>query len=79
MANRIYLAFYKHKRSFLKEPLKAVADAVTRFLQRGNTHTASQLLSVQSLELVTTMHMRLYLTVTQRLSETVVSVVNRLM
>lgn len=41
MANRIYLAFYKHKRSFLKEPLKAVADAVTRFLQRGNTHTAS--------------------------------------
>ena len=35
MANRIYLAFYKHKRSFLKEPLKAVADAVTRFFTKG--------------------------------------------
>lgn len=35
MANRIYLAFYKHKRSFFKEPLKAVADAVTRFFTKG--------------------------------------------
>lgn len=39
MANRIYLAFYKHKRSFLKEPFKALADAVTRFFTRVNTHT----------------------------------------
>ena len=35
MANRIYLAFYKHKRSFLKEPFKALADAVTRFFTKG--------------------------------------------
>ena len=36
MANRVYLAFYKHKRSFLKEPFKATADAITRVLTRGN-------------------------------------------
>ena len=35
MANRIYLAFYKHKRSLLKEPFKAVADSVTRFFTKG--------------------------------------------
>lgn len=34
MANRVYLAFYKHKRSFLKEPFKALADAVTRFFYK---------------------------------------------
>lgn len=35
MANRIYLAFYKNKRSWLKEPIKALADAVTRFFTKG--------------------------------------------
>ena len=35
MADKVYLALYKHKRSFLKEPLKATADAVTRFLTKG--------------------------------------------
>lgn len=40
MANRIYLAFYKYKRCFLKEPFKALADVVTRFFTRVNTHTA---------------------------------------
>lgn len=35
MANRIYLAFYKHKRSWHKEPWKAFADAVTRFFTKG--------------------------------------------
>lgn len=35
MADKVYLALYKHKRSFLKEPLKAIADAVTRFLTKG--------------------------------------------
>lgn len=35
MANPIYLAFYKHKRSWRKEPLKAFADAITRFFTKG--------------------------------------------
>lgn len=35
MANQIYLAFYKHKRSWRKEPWKALADAVTRFFTKG--------------------------------------------
>ena len=35
MANRIYLAFYKYKRSFLKEPFKALADVITRFFTNG--------------------------------------------
>lgn len=35
MVNRIYLAFYKHKRSWRKEPVKALADAVTRFFTKG--------------------------------------------
>ena len=34
MANRIYLAFYKYKRCFLKEPFKALADAVTSFFNK---------------------------------------------
>lgn len=36
MANRIYLAFYKHKRSWNKEPWKALADAVTRCFTKGD-------------------------------------------
>ena len=32
---KVYLALYKHKRSWLKEPLKALADAVTRFCTKG--------------------------------------------
>ncbi|MCI5763121.1 enoyl-CoA hydratase [Actinobacillus porcinus] len=35
MANRIYLAFYKHKRNWCKEPIKALTDSVTRFLTKG--------------------------------------------
>lgn len=35
MVNGIYLAFYKHHRSWRKEPVKALADAVTRFLTKG--------------------------------------------
>ena len=35
MINRIYLAFYKHKRSLFKEPLKAIADSATRFFTKG--------------------------------------------
>ena len=32
---KVYLALYKHKRSWFKEPLKALADAVTRFCTKG--------------------------------------------
>ena len=35
MVNQIYLAFYKYRRSWRKEPVKALADAVTRFLTKG--------------------------------------------
>lgn len=35
MDNKIYLAFYKHKRSWHKEPWKAFADAVTRCFTKG--------------------------------------------
>lgn len=35
MANNVYLAFYKHKRSFSKEPVKATADFITRFFTKG--------------------------------------------
>ncbi|WP_118808470.1 enoyl-CoA hydratase [Haemophilus haemolyticus] len=34
MAN-LYLALYKHKRSWRKEPIKALADAATRFFTKG--------------------------------------------
>ena len=35
MTDKVYLALYKHKRSFRKEPLKAATDAITRFLTKG--------------------------------------------
>lgn len=35
MANKVYLAFYKNKRSWFKEPIKALADAITRFFTKG--------------------------------------------
>lgn len=35
MTNKVYLALYKHKRSFQKEPLKAATDAITRILTKG--------------------------------------------
>lgn len=35
MANRIYLALYKHRRSWIKDPLKALADAITRIFTKG--------------------------------------------
>ncbi|MCQ9121188.1 enoyl-CoA hydratase [Rodentibacter pneumotropicus] len=35
MNNPVYLALYKNKRSWRKEPLKALADAVTRFFTKG--------------------------------------------
>ncbi|QOF68288.1 enoyl-CoA hydratase [Actinobacillus sp. GY-402] len=35
MANQVYLALYKNKRSWRKEPFKALADAVTRFFTKG--------------------------------------------
>ena len=36
MANRVYLAFYKHKRNWRKESVKALADSVTRFFTKGD-------------------------------------------
>ena len=36
MVNRIYLAFYKHKRDWREEPVKAAADAITRFFTKGD-------------------------------------------
>lgn len=35
MANRVYLAFYKHHRDWRKEPFKALADSITRFFTKG--------------------------------------------
>lgn len=35
MVNQVYLALYKHKRSWRKEPWKALADAVTRCFTKG--------------------------------------------
>ena len=35
MTDKVYLALYKHKRSFQKEPLKAATDAITRILTKG--------------------------------------------
>ena len=32
---KVYLALYKNKRSWIKEPLKALADSVTRFFTKG--------------------------------------------
>nr|DAN87782.1 MAG TPA: hypothetical protein [Caudoviricetes sp.] len=31
----IYLALYKHKRDWRKEPIKAIADRITRFFTKG--------------------------------------------
>lgn len=36
MVNQVYLALYKHKRSWRKEPWKAFADAVTRCFTKGD-------------------------------------------
>ncbi|VEI45153.1 Uncharacterised protein [Actinobacillus equuli] len=41
MVNQVYLALYKNKRSWRKEPWKAFADTVTRFLQKDNIATAN--------------------------------------
>lgn len=35
-STQVYLAFYKHKRSWCKEPWKAFADAVTRCFTKGD-------------------------------------------
>lgn len=35
MVNQVYLALYKNKRSWRKEPLKALADVATRFFTKG--------------------------------------------
>ena len=32
---KVYLAMYKHKRDLRKEPLKAIADRITRFFTKG--------------------------------------------
>lgn len=32
---KVYLALYKNKRSWIKEPLKALADLITRFFTKG--------------------------------------------
>ncbi|AAU36684.1 hypothetical protein [[Mannheimia] succiniciproducens] len=36
MANQVYLALYKNKRSWAKEPWKAFADAITRNFTKGD-------------------------------------------
>ena len=36
MANQVYLALYKNKRSWRKEPWKAFADMVTRWFTKGD-------------------------------------------
>lgn len=36
MNNPVYLALYKNKRSWRKEPFKALADAITRFFTKGD-------------------------------------------
>lgn len=35
MVSQVYLALYKNKRSLRKEPLKALADGITRFFTKG--------------------------------------------
>ncbi|VEH65424.1 Uncharacterised protein [Rodentibacter pneumotropicus] len=35
MNNPVYLALYKNKRNWRKEPLKALADGITRFFTKG--------------------------------------------
>ena len=32
---KVYLAMYKHKRDWRKEPIKAIADRITRFCTKG--------------------------------------------
>ena len=32
---KVYLAMYKHKRDWRKEPVKAIADRITRFFTKG--------------------------------------------
>ncbi|VTX83770.1 enoyl-CoA hydratase [uncultured Aggregatibacter sp.] len=32
---KVYLALYKHQRSWLKEPIKFIADRITRFFTKG--------------------------------------------
>lgn len=32
---KVYLAMYKHKRDWRKEPVKAIADIITRFFTKG--------------------------------------------
>ena len=32
---KVYLAMYKHKRDWRKEPVKAMADRITRFFTKG--------------------------------------------
>ncbi|OLV24766.1 hypothetical protein BOO19_04995, partial [Haemophilus influenzae] len=32
---KVYLAMYKHKRDWCKEPVKAIADRITRFFTKG--------------------------------------------
>ena len=32
---KVYLAMYKHKRDWRKEPVKAIADRITRFCTKG--------------------------------------------
>ena len=42
---KVYLALYKHKRSWLKEPLKALADAV-KLQQNTRNSSAAIIMSI---------------------------------
>lgn len=76
---KVYLAIYKHKRDWRKEPIKAIADRITRFFAKANILTARLLLSVLSLATDIIMSMRQYMTATHHRYKTVGCVANRLM
>ena len=76
---KVYLAMYKHKRDWRKEPVKAIADRITRFLPRANTRIARLPLSALSLVMDIIMSMRQCMTATHHRYKTVAYVANRLM
>ena len=76
---KVYLAMYKHKRDWRKEPIKAIADRITRFFTKGKYSHCE--IAIERIEFVMgiIMSMRQYMTATPHRYKMAVCVANRLM
>ena len=77
---KVYLAMYKHKRDWRKEPVKAIADRITRFCTKGKySHCEIAIERIEFGSGTSLLSMRQYMTATPRQYKMAACVANRLM